>query len=370
MGSDNREARGTVPPCRPFLTISTGPSGSDSPIEAVSLAYGRGVPLLSAMVAPTPRSRTVWACALAALVALPVGAQGTFQTSGPSYGGETARRAFYGGFAVSAEAAYGDGDFVGTPGVLGDLSLAARLDYALLPQVDLAVVADLSGAAQNGRMGLSWVVVKPYWHDESTDYAVRVAVDPQSEGGLGFRQTDVAFFSTTALSPTLTSDVALGLRRVRAGYAPSATEPAADDLAGAVAQGLSAGLLAAVDPVQSLLVGQSGRASWGYNVLFDPAGSRFTVGLAAEIGAYTVIQSSGTVPEEAAPVDPEATETSNRIRRGDGWLQIGAEFSRPQYQLAPFVSLPIATWADNQGTSVREGPRLQKLRVGLRVTLR
>ena len=39
-------------------------------------------------------------------------------------------------------------------------------------------MADLTGAAQNGRMGLSWVVVKPYWNNEGTDYAIRVAVDP------------------------------------------------------------------------------------------------------------------------------------------------------------------------------------------------
>ena len=46
------------------------------------------------------------------------------------------------------------------------------------------------------------------------------------------------------------------------------------------------------------------------------------------------------------------------------------EFSRPAYQLAPFVSVPVVTWANVQGEPVRHGPRLDKFRLGLRVTLR
>ena len=304
-----------------------------------------------------------------ALGALPVAAQGTFQTLDPSYGGETARRAFYGGFALSGEAAYRDGDLLGLsePGALAPLSLSARLDYALLPQVDLALVADLTGAAQNGRLGMNWVVVKPYWRSEATDYAVRVAVDPISEGGLGFRQTDVAFLSTTALTPSVTSDLALGLRRVRVGYNEVADSDTADDVAFAVSR------LAADAGTEGsrLRVGQSLRASWGYNVLFDPAGSRLALGVLAEAGDYTVVRASQTVPEGAGKL-PEAgfDGGSDRIRMAAGWVRAGVEFSRPSYQLAPFVSIPVVTWADVQGTEVRHGPRPHKFRVGLRVTLR
>ena len=309
---------------------------------------------------------------LAALVlgTVPAQAQGTFQTLDPSYGGETARRGFYGGFALSGEAAYRDADLIGFAGTGAptDLSLSARLDYALLPQVDLALVADLSGAAQNGRTGLSWVVVKPYWHNEGTDYAVRLAVDPVSEGGLGFRQTDVAFLSTTVLSPTVTTDLSLGVRRLRTGYSDVSgdaayVEPTPEGTAAEVRAML------ADDPVRSRLVGQSLRASWGYNVLFDPAGSRLSFGVLAEGGDYTVVETHGPDQESEAAGDRER-ESSDRVRSGVGWVRAGLEFSRPVYQLAPFVSVPVVTWADVQGESVRHGPRLEKFRLGLRVTLR
>ncbi len=317
--------------------------------------------------------------ALAALAALVVSvgataaAQGTFQTLDPSYGGETARRGFYGGFAVSGEAAYRDPDLLdrieaGAPAP-SDLSLSARLDYALLPQVDLALVADLTGAAQNGRMGLSWVVVKPYWHNEGTDYAIRVAVDPVSEGGLGFRQTDVAFLSTTALSPTVTSDLTIGLRRLRTGYsdpAPTALDLGADDgpvVADDRLNPSTTGL------VRSRVVGQSVRGSWGYNVLFDPAGSRLAFGLVAEAADYSILQADGPV-SEGTPGSDTTERPSDRVRSAVGWARVGMEFSRPYYQLAPFVSVPVFTWADFRGDPVRHGPRLEKVRVGLRVTLR
>ena len=233
--------------------------------------------------------------ALAALVigAIPVQAQGTFQTLDPSYGGETARRAFFGGFAVSGEAAYRDADLIGFSGTnsLADLSLSARLDYALLPQVDLALVADLSGAAeaQNGRMGLSWVIVKPYWHNQGTDYSVRLAVDPVNDGGLGFRQTEVAFLSTSALSPTVATDLSIGVRRLRTGFSETPGEPDFAEVVPEVAFA-AASVVDGEVPVRSRLVGQSLRASWGYNVLFDPAGSRLSFGLMAEAGAYSVLQ--------------------------------------------------------------------------------
>ena len=309
---------------------------------------------------------------LAALVGAsgPAQAQGTFQTLDPSYGGESARRAFYGGFALSGEAAYRDADLIGFAGTgaLTDLALSARLDYALLPQVDLSLVADVSGAARNGGTGLSWVAVKPYWRGDGVDYAVRVAVDPVSEGGLGFRQTDVTFLSTSALSPTVTSDVSIGVRRLRTGYdeaGPTAVVEPTTDLAF-----VGAPPLAADDggPVRSRLVGQSVRGSWGYSALFDPAGSRVSFGVLAEVGSYTVVQTRGDGDAEVAR--PVVGGASDRVQSGVGWARAGLEFSRPAYQLAPFVSVPLVTWANVQGEPVRHGPRLEKFRVGLRVTLR
>ena len=125
------------------------------------------------------------------------------------------------------------------------------------------------------------------------------------------------------------------------------------------------------DPARSRLVGQSLRASWGYNVLFDPAGSRLTFGLLAEGVDYTVIETHGPDQETGElSADRARGESSDRVRSGIGWVRAGLEFSRPAYQLAPFASVPVMTWADVQGESVRHGPRLEKFRLGLRVTLR
>ena len=100
--------------------------------------------------------------------------------------------------------------------------------------------------------------------------------------------------------------------------------------------------------------------SWGYNVVFDPAGSRLALGLVGEAGDYALVRTGG----------PSAEGGRERIRSGIGWLRAGLEFSRPSYQLAPFVSLPLVTWADVRGEPVRYGPRPEKLRAGLRVMLR
>lgn len=295
--------------------------------------------------------------ALGVALAPPAAAQGGYQTLDPFYGGETAGRAFYGDLAVSAEAALRDGDLLGlrAPGTPASaLALAGRLDYALLPQVDLSLVADLSGGLQ-GRapLGLSWVVVKPYWHNDRTDYALRVAVDPASEGGLGFRQTDVAFLSTTALSPEVTNDLSIGVRRVQTGF----TDPDSLDLRATPGVSALDAALAAT-PARMRLVGQELRVNWAYNVLFDPAGSRVAVGLAAEAGDYALLGAA------------DAPDGDDRIRSGTGWLRVGVEFSRPAYQLAPFASLPLVTWADVRGEPVRHGPRPGKLQVGMRITLR
>ena len=286
-------------------------------------------------------------------------AQGGFQTLDPFYRGETTRRAFEGGFAVSAEAAVRDADLLGVaePGApASPLAFSGRLDYALLPQVDLSLVADLTGGIGRGPMGLSWVVVKPYWRNEMTDYAVRVAVDPASEGGIGFRQTDVAFLSTTELSPDVSTDVALGIRRVRTGYTSAVDE---DGFAATAARGFGPGL----DGEGVRVVGQELRVSWGYNVVFDPAGSRLSLGLVGEAGDYALVR-TGSPNADAGPDGRE------RIRSGIGWLRTGLEFSRPSYQLAPFLSVPLVTWADVGGEPVRYGPRPEKLRAGVRVTLR
>jgi len=290
-------------------------------------------------------------------------AQG-IRTLDPFYQGESARRDFYGGLAVSGEVAYRTADLLrpgSGPAAPNDLALSAQLDYALLPQVDVAAVFDLSGGIGRGPTGLSWVVVKPYWFNEDTDYAVRLAVDPASEGGLGFRQTDVAFLSSTTYGPALSSDFVIGLRRVRTGYTLD-PEAGLDGGLGLPADepegpGGLAAALAASDGVR--VIGREIHATWGYNVLFDPAGSHVAFALLVEAGDYRLIPTGGV-----------ADEGEERFRSGIGWLRAGLEFSRPSYQISPFLAVPVATWADVRGEPVRHGPRPDRTRFGVRLMLR
>jgi hypothetical protein len=308
--------------------------------------------------------------ALGVLTAPGASAQGV-RTLDPFYQGESARRDFYGGLAVSGEVAYRTADLLrpgSGPAAPNDLALSVQLDYALLPQVDVAAVIDLSGGIGRGPTGLSWVVVKPYWFNEDTDYAVRLAVDPASEGGLGFRQTDVAFLSSTTYGPALTSDFVIGLRRVRTGYTLDPEAGLGGELGapldgpvgpGPEGPGGVAAALAAEDGVR--VIGREIHATWGYNVLFDPAGSHVAVALLAEAGDYRLI------PTGAAAAAGEGEE---RVRSGIGWLRAGLEFSRPAYQISPFLAVPLVTWADVSGEPVRHGPRPDRTRFGVRLMLR
>ena len=287
-----------------------------------------------------------------ALVA-PARAQTPFRPLDPFYQGESAQREFFGEVAVSGELHYRSADLlqpapearVGNP-----FAVSVRLDYALLPQVDVSGIVDLSGGLGRGPVGLSWVVLKPYWHNDGTDYAVRIAVDPASEGGLGFRQTDVAFLSTSTLSPEWTSDFALGVRRVRTGFETTLLDEADAFLR--------------ADGERVRVIGRELHATWGYNAVFDPAGSRVSLALLAEAGDYTLVTSGPAQP----PVDSTAGE--ERVRSGIGWLQAGVEWSRPSYQIAPFLSVPLVTWAVVRGEPVRHGPRPDHARFGLRLTIR
>ena len=292
-------------------------------------------------------------------------AQGAFQTLDPFYQDESARRDFFGGVAISGEVGYRVPSLL-QPAIEGQaapgaLALSAQVDYALLPQVDLSAIVDLSGGVGQGPVGVSWVVVKPYWHNERTDYAVRIAVDPASEGGLGFRQTDVAFISTASLSPTLTHDLAFGLRRVRTGYdarpfSEETTLNAGDESVSRLF----------VDGDRVRVIGQELHGAWGYNFLFDPAGSRLSILALAEAGDYRLL--STAAPPLTSAGDDGAEE--ERVRGGSGWLRAGLELNRPSYQLAPYVTVPVVTWATVRGEPIRHGPRPDRARFGVRVTLR
>ncbi|MEM8600658.1 MAG: hypothetical protein AAGF99_12120 [Bacteroidota bacterium] len=288
-------------------------------------------------------------------------AQRPFETLDPLYQGEEAQRTFYDGFAVSALLDYRPTGLLQASSASGvgqrsAVSLAGRIDYALMEQVDVAAIVDLSGGIGTGPVALRWLIVKPFWTNEGTDYAVRIAVDPASEGGLGFRQTDVAFLTSSNLSPLVSTDFAIGLRRVRAGVnAALLDNEGTFDTAGSLF----------LDSERVRVIGTELHVFWGANFHYDLAGSNVAVALLAEGATYRFVEAD--VREEV----PSPFDTSgDRIRSGIGWLQLGLDFDRPSFQISPHLALPLVVWGDVQGEAVRSGPRPNKVRVGLNIMLR
>ena len=315
------------------------------------------------------RRRTAWlALALALLLPEMAAAQRPFDVLDPFYQEESARRAFYDGFALSGEVNYRASGPLGQaaegerPGPFG---LSFRFDYSLARQIDVSAIFDVSGGLVSqlggGPVRLSWVVVKPYWHNERTDYAVRIAVDPASEGGLGFRQTDIAFVSTSNLSPLISSDFAIGLRQARVGYERLQVDEGDGTLGPEVAS----------DPefVRTRAIGREIHVMWGHNLHFDPAGSNVFLTLLGEAMDYDLV---ATRPfDEGEGMTDESAESEQRsFRGGVGWVRGGFELNRPGYQISPSVSVPVVAWVDATDERGAWGPRLQSLRLGLRLTLR
>jgi hypothetical protein len=296
-------------------------------------------------------------------------AQRPFSTLDPFYQDESARRGFFDGFAVQADLAYrGSEPSVGSGAAIRPLALGLRVDYALARQMDVSAVFDVSNgfdAASSGTpVRLSWIVAKPYWRYGQTDYAIRLAVDPSGDGGLGFRQTDVAYLSTSDLSPTLSTDFAIGLRRTRAGFErleiPSELPTARPALQAALPE-----------IVRSRATGVEGHFMWGYRYFLHPGGSHVFTTVSAEAMAYTLVTASRVSDgETAGRVMNASTVDEGRLRGGTGRLHVGAEYARPSFILAPYVSLPLFRVVEFEGESRTWGPTINHARLGLRFTVR
>lgn len=307
-----------------------------------------------------PRSLLLGLC-LSALSAGP----GAAQVPGldPFYQGETARPTFFGGVAVSGELAYRATDVfssaLGTPADDG-LEVAARLDYRLFQQVDLSAIVDLSGGLGPGPVRLSWLALTPRWRRGGTDYAIRIAVDPASEGG-GFRQTDVAFLSSTLASARLSSHFVLGLRRARVGFDRVVLDTEVDPVLGDIEP--REGRPGAA---RTRALGREVHLAYGGSYALDPAGSGLSLTLHGEAGWYTLLQ---TTTDDTLPVPVDVTREA-RIRGALGWARVALAFNRPDYVVEPSLALPVFGWSEVDGASSTRGPRLDGLRAGLRVMLR
>lgn len=303
------------------------------------------------MAGPTawrgPRLRLV--LSLLPLVALLVSdaqAQRPFRMSDPFYRNETARRDFYDRIALTGEVSYRSAGALQDEGLAtsnSDLALRFRFDYELTSRLDLGAVFDAVGGNGGRRVSLSWVVLKYYRFLEQANYAFRLAVDPASDGRVGFPQVDLAFLYTSLLSPLLSTDFAMGVRRVNVGYAQFLPPETPDD-APFVERPRSNVLF-------TRALGSELHLMMNYNLLFDPAGSNIFVGLLGEGGQYEVVESlvnrSSSTPIDDlsggdAADDPEQTTP---FRGGVLWVRSGLEIKRPNYRLTPFVSVPLQQWS-------------------------
>lgn len=266
-------------------------------------------------------------------------AQRPFPVNDPFYRSETARRVFHDGLAATGEVAYRSSAPLAGTGVAASaspVSLSFRLHYALARRLDLNAFWDAAGTSTGPTVVLSWVGLKYYWSVDNADYAFRLAVDPASDGRVGFPQLDVAFISTKALTPLFSTDFAFGIRRVRKGFRQFVPAGAAVD----------DGPLGDLDGQQSQFIdtraiGMELHFMWSYNTIFDPARSNLFVALMGEGGQYNLIETSlGGTPVH----DGEENFGESDYRGGVVWLRSGIEFNRPSYQVLPFVSVPLKEW--------------------------
>lgn len=304
---------------------------------------------------------------LAAVLALPNGeanAQRPFSTIDPFYQNESAKRSFYENFSVQAEVAYQGADPVTFSGhAFSPFALMVRLDYALMPQVDVAAVLDASSGVNGGAGGsmrIGWFVVKPYWQQNNTSYAIRVAIDPFPDSGFGFRQTDVAFLSSTTISPTVATDIAIGFRRARVGFEQVTLVTEFQNQ-----------LISSLHPeiTRSRANGTELHAMWGYRFMMDPGGTHVFTILSAQAMAYSVLTINPDDPLLAGRGGLDLDEPG-QLRGGLALVNVGFEYSRPSFVLSPYMSVPLFRMARMDGEGPVYGPRFDHTRLGFRFTVR
>lgn len=283
-------------------------------------------------------------------VAAGASAQRPFDAYDPLYRSETARRPFLGAYAVGAEVTVGPAPTADSasgvpPGVArGPVGLALHGDLALGPNVDVGVVVDVAAVSGGQAVRWSWIVGRYAWTVDAVDYALRLALDPDSDGRTGFPQADLAVLVSNDLGPRVSSDVAVGVRRVRRGFqdvvpSPQATPPFNPATDYEVAYGRA--------------IGWEAHAMVTYSGLLSPSGSRVFATISAEHGAYDLVR-VGT---------PTTPSQRTDVRAGVLWGRLGGEWARPSLRVVPFVALPVVRWGP-------PGPSPARVTVGLDVTLR
>lgn len=306
----------------------------------------RNLSQLTSWIASAAVAVMLWAVAPTALRAQPSGALEAF------YRGEEARRSFHDGFAFTSDLSLHQGG--GNSGTQPWLGLGLRGDLKISDTFDLIGVVQATGAQDAGDVGLAWLGLKYYRHvpELRSDYALRLAVDPASNGRAGFPRVDAAFIYTTMLSPWMMSDFAVGVRRVNIAY-----------------QQINA--FQSYDAFQRGHVRADGwelHAMMSYRLLVDMAGSHVVVGLSGDFGRYGL--HALETPQAELPGEYEDVEwmetwvaRNSPLRMGVVWFRSGLTWERPAYRVAPYVAVPVHQW-DTSGGSQRN------LQAGVELQLR
>jgi hypothetical protein len=162
----------------------------------------------------------------------------------------------------------------------------------------------------------------------------------------------------------LTTDFAIGLRRVNIGYlqlTPPAEIPPGGNFV--------------IRPRPQLLgtraLGTELHGMLNYNLLFDPAGSNLFVDLLVEAGSYDLIETlieanNGGSLADVVEASKEVEEKMS-YRGGTFWARFGVEFNRPSYQISPFLAAPVKQWTPD--VDADDWPEA-RLHVGVLFTLR
>ena len=304
-------------------------------------------------------------------------AQAPFRVYDPFYQGETARRAFFDGYALTTELAYRASGSIqdGRQSPSADpFGLSFRLDYEVGPNFDVSAIVDAASSIAGRKLTVQWLALKMYHRVEYTDYAFRLAVDPAFDGRVGFPQMDLAFLSTSLLAPNLSSDYALGVRRVRFGYEQLRRDPM-------VAADLVQPLIAPNDIVYTRALGWEVHLMMQHSLLLNPARSNVFVSFLIDVGRYDLLETSlrsadqamrATLVESAKYVTddgtademPSAGSGTDDYRGGVFSVRTGFEYNKPSYQVHPFVSVPLRQWMPEEG-----GLR-SRVSLGVRLILR
>ena len=333
----------------------------------------------------TQQSRLLWkfitrsgfVAFLIAMVPSIAFAQRPFLLHDPLYRSEQPQRVFFGGYALSAEVAYRTAGSLQGDGLqaveANPFGLSFRLDYQLSPRLDLSGILDAAGNTAGRGLSLSWLIFKYYERSESASFALRLAVDPSLDGRAGFPQIDVAWLSSSILTPLSSTEFAFGVRRVRLGYEQWVLS---ETLPFNSFQLHDSEIIPRnnLDVIYTRAFGWELHMMFGYNFKFDPAGSNIFVSLLGQAGSYDLLETSQQQEPRLQQINHLAggtafqreITTSRDYLGGVIWARAGLEFNRPNYQILPFIGLPVHQWIPESGG---DWPRSRR-QIGVRFMLR